>query len=490
MASVEYDKTDALSLESYAKGLIGYTFYDVMHNKVNSSREMAMRADAYGDPKRKGGLGNLIEEVYFGYKANSISEADFPEAGVELKVTVFEEKKDGELRAGERLVLSMINYNGPIEETLEESHMWQKCRQLLLIYYLRDKNIKDNLQFKICFASLFTPKGVDLKIIEEDYRYIAGKVQSGTAEELSEADTKYLGACTKGANAEKSIVKQWYPPYKPAKKRAFCYKNSYMTFVLNEYIAPVKTDYQNIINNPAVLEENSFEQIIIGRIKKYVGMTDKEICQAFGETYTRNKAQWTTLAYRMLGIKNNKAEEFAKANISVRVIRIESNGNMAENMSLPAFKYKELAKEEWEDSTLKGYFEETRFFFVVFKNDGTDYRLKGCQFWNMPYRDIETIVRPGWNKIVDVIRRGVELEMVETKNGVVIRNNFPSIGDNAAIHIRPHASKRYYRFNNGTVIGNGTEADANPLPDGTWMPNYSFWLNNTYILSQLNADLK
>ncbi len=29
--------------------------------------------------------------------------------------------------------------------------------------------------------------------------------------------------------------------------------------------------------------------------------------------YTGNKAQWTTLVCRMLGIKNNAAEEFVKA---------------------------------------------------------------------------------------------------------------------------------------------------------------------------------
>ena len=42
--------------------------------------EMLMDSNiaAYANKFRKGGLGNLLEEVYFGYKANSEQEADFP----------------------------------------------------------------------------------------------------------------------------------------------------------------------------------------------------------------------------------------------------------------------------------------------------------------------------------------------------------------------------------------------------------------------------
>ena len=91
-------------------------------------------------------VNNLLEEIYFGYKANSDSSADFAEAGVELKATPFEITKTGNYRAGERLVLSMINYSGPIEDNLYDSHVWKKCKLLLLIYYLRNREIKNNLQ--------------------------------------------------------------------------------------------------------------------------------------------------------------------------------------------------------------------------------------------------------------------------------------------------------------------------------------------------------
>lgn len=57
----------------------------------------------------KGAIGTVIEESWFGYTPNSESEPDFPEAGVELKVTPYLRGKNG-IRAKERLVCNIINY--------------------------------------------------------------------------------------------------------------------------------------------------------------------------------------------------------------------------------------------------------------------------------------------------------------------------------------------------------------------------------------------
>ena len=127
-----YDPANPESIERYAVWLENKTFLDVVKEKENVSEEAI---EAYANKLRKGGLGNLLEEVYFGYKANSNQEADFSEAGVELKATPYEVTKKGELRAGERLVLTMINYDGPIEMEFYKSHAWEKMRLILLIYY-------------------------------------------------------------------------------------------------------------------------------------------------------------------------------------------------------------------------------------------------------------------------------------------------------------------------------------------------------------------
>ena len=485
VAANTYDKTSPKSIEAYDKRLIGHTFLDVLEGRLADTDTVAEQAESYGNKNRKGGLGNLLEEAYFGYAANSISAADFIDAGVELKATPYELTRKGEYRAGERLVLSMIDYSKEIETELTDSHMWQKCKLLLLIYYWRNRSLDDNLLYPIQFVSLFTPTSTDLAIIESDYRTIVEKIKAGKAEELSESDTFYLGACTKGATAEKSIVPQFYPPHTPAKKRAFCYKNSYMTYVLNEYIITGTETYEPLIKDPSELADISFTQLIVSRIDAYKGKSDEQLCKMFGREYNNNKAQWTDLTYRMLGIKSNNAAEFKKANIVVKVIRVEEDGNMNECLSFPAFKYKELINEEWENSTLRSYFDETKFFFVVFKRKGERYYLHGSQFWNMPYDDLESDVKSGWQNVVDTIKSGVKLTPVRQKNGIVVKNNLPKKSDNRIIHVRPHTSKTYYEFTDGTIIAKGTKSNANQLPDGTWMTDYSFWINNDYILGQL-----
>lgn len=487
----QYDHTDPLSIEEYGKRMVGHTFGEIL-SWADLAAGIESDIEAYGNAARKGGLGNLIEERFFGYKANSESEADFKEAGVELKATPYEKKQNGELRAGERLVLTMIVNDKPVDKDFYTSHLWQKCKLLLLVYYLRDKSLGNNMLYRVDYVKLFTPTAVDLAIIEQDYKAIIEKIQSGKAHELSESDTLYLGACTKGSTAEKSTVPQFYPPHIPARRRAFCYKNSYMTHVLNEYIVKDVTTYEpeeSIITDAGVLADRTFQEYITDKIRQFVGKTDRQLCEMFGREYNNNKSQWVDLAYRMLGIRSNKAEEFVKANIVVKAIRLEENGKMVENSPLPAFKYKELLTEEWEDSTLYNYFEETKFLFVVYKSNGSEYVLKGSQFWNMPFEDFEE-VHEGWQKIVDVIRDGVVLTPTQTKHGIVIKNNFPKKADNRIIHIRPHAQKRYFKFEDGTILGDGTEAHANELPDGRWMPNHSFWLNNDYIVSQLKDELK
>ena len=152
-------------------------------------------------------------------------------------------------------------------------------------------------------------------------------------------------------------------------------------------------------------------------------------------------------------------------------------------MSFPPFKFKELVSERWEDSTIHEYFETTRFLFVVFKRDGKAYRLIGSQLWNMPYEDLNVIVKDGWSKIKKSIIDGVVFIPKQTKKGIIYRNSLPKKCDNSIIHIRPHAKKSAFLFKDGKQIGD--LSNANELPDGQWMTTQSFWINNTYIFSQL-----
>lgn len=76
-------------------------------------------------------------------------------------------------------------------------------------------------------------------------RLLLRKSETEKAHELSEGDTLYLGAAPKAATS-KDRRKQPFSD-ELAKPRAFAFKNSYMTYVLNNYIIPGKNTYEPII---------------------------------------------------------------------------------------------------------------------------------------------------------------------------------------------------------------------------------------------------
>ena len=117
------------------------------------------------------------------------------------------------------------------------------------------------------------------------------------------------------------------------------------------------------------------------------------------------KSVGALIIYRILGIKGNQAEEFVKAGIVLKTIRLENNNTIREHMSFPNFKFKELIQEEWEDSTFGNYLRETRFLFVIYKKNAQgELILKGCQFWNIPYEDLEHNVKNVWETTNCTIR--------------------------------------------------------------------------------------
>lgn len=379
----------------------------------------------------------------------------------------------------------MISYDGLIEIDFYKSHAWEKMRMILLIYYWRNKQLESNLLYKIKYVKLFTPPEADLEIIKRDYTYIVQTIRDGRAHELSKGDTMYLGACTKDASEEKSTVPQYYGNNISARKRAFCFKNSYMTYVLNHYIAGKASD-NSILKDIEGIKHKSFEDILEEMVSKYIGMSDKELCDKFDREYNNNKAQWNALA-KILGIGDEHANEFEKANIRVKTIRIEDNNKIRENMSFPPFKFMDLVNEEFDNSTLYNYFDETRLFFFVWKKDGDVYRVNGCQLWNMSHADLYVTVRNEWKEYKCIIKYGVNFrKVVDTTGKVSFKNNLPNKSETEIIHIRPHAIKAVYRFNNGEEYEN-VNRDANILPNGEYMTTQSFWINNDYILKQLKC---
>ena len=76
---MKYDKTSPLSIFDYSKQLIGKSLRDVVAESLLHTR------------LGKGGLGQLVEELFFEYSVNNDQRADFEEANLELKCSPVKE---------------------------------------------------------------------------------------------------------------------------------------------------------------------------------------------------------------------------------------------------------------------------------------------------------------------------------------------------------------------------------------------------------------
>lgn len=228
------------------------------------------------------------------------------------------------------------------------------------------------------------------------------------------------------------------------------------------------------------MENIGIEEYLLSNLNAYIGKTDRHLKEHFDIDKTTNKSSWVELTYRMLGVSSNKAQELIDSNIIVKTIRINKNGKIKENMSFPTIKFKKLILENWEESYIHEYFSSKTFLFIIYKETGVDYVFLGGTFWKMPVADLNGIVSEEWEEICSIVSRGISFTVKDGK----VTNNLPKKSKTRVIHLRPKASKAAYSLNNGFSIGN-TKKDGDQLPNGEWMTSQCFWLNNDYILDQI-----
>lgn len=446
-------------IELISKSAIGKSVNDILNEEIVTVEDK----DA-----NKGGLGQLIEKYLFGMDNNSDSEPDFMPAGIELKVTPYKKIKGDKLSAKERLVLNIIDYMTEYKNTFRSSHFWYKNNKIQLLWYLWEAN-KDKKDLIITHEKLLElEKNEDLKQIEEDWNFIINKIREGKAHEISEADTMYLGACSKGANAL-STREQPFSDI-PAMQRAFCFKNSYMTQLVRKYIG----DYSNV---EKILKgtNDTFNEFVLNIIAKYKGKSQNGLMKEFNID-TKAKNVNSMLISRMFNVKSklSETEEFQKAKIIPKTIRIEENGRIKESISFPYFKYTEIVNQDWETSDLREELETTKYMFFIFKMENGEYIFKGIKLWNMPEIDIETSVMEMWKKTYNTIKTGNIVKSIE--NGIR-KTNFVGMSENNVCHVRPHGR-------NANDVCKLPVADK--LTGATEYTKHCFWINNNYIRKIFN----
>ncbi|GGH00185.1 DNA mismatch repair protein MutH [Parapedobacter pyrenivorans] len=465
-----YNPADPQSIHRYAQGLLKKSLRQVLGDDA----EQAAAA-----MKGKGDFGQLVEKLYFLYEPNSKAEPDFPKAGVELKTTPLKKIGRG-MVSKERLVFNIINYEEEYEHVFRTSSFWRKNQHLLLLFYLHEAGVL-NVDYVFEIIRLWRFPVTDLKIIKDDWEKIVTKIRQGRAHELSEGDTLYLGACTKGANKE-SLRKQPFSA-EPAMQRAFSLKSKYLNFIVEQTRQGIENtidekEYERVLAEgdgfadstggydrirlgevePVVksIEDyapgQTFEELVIARFQPYIGMSEDELVQTLGLEHSAAKSRYYLIAKAVMGVSNKKIEEFEKGDVAMKTIRLERSGTLKESMSFAQIQYKEIIHETWEDS----YWYNTltkRFFFVVFKRDATNtLRLQSVKFWTMPPEDLE-VARQFW-------------EDTKAKIEADDYTHFIRISDDMICHVRPKGTDSH---------------DLMETPTDRMEKKKCYWLNASYI---------
>lgn len=471
-AEVSFDRTNPLSIFEFSRSLIGHSLHSLFGDNA-----LALSKNG------KGSLGQLVEELFFGYGVNSNPEADFKEAGVELKCTpLLKSKTDGSFRIKERLVCSMIDYYELINTDFEDSHLVAKCRLMLLLFYLH-VNGRKSYDYEFLFRVLWELPEKDLILIKKDYDTIADRVRKGEAHLLSEGDTVYLGACRKGHKGD-ALQKQPNSEMM-AKKRAFSLKPSYMRYVLSHVVQSGENAYTNYhrkvvapfeLTNAKDLGDKSFEQVVLERFAPYAGLNYTQICDKLGVEPYQSKSKYADvsglIASNGVSKRLSSAEEFIKSGIAIKTIRLRSNGMPKEAMSFKNIDYSEiLENDDWTTSEAYEIF-TNRFLFIVFEpaqhgpqievvNHRTGqtiseqaYALSNVFFWTMPSEDLE-VAEDYWNNI----RKNV-------KENRISLSAFWKASDKRIFHVRPKGTKE-----NHTTVN----------PNGGFCGKFCYWLNADYV---------
>ena len=447
---------DPNSLES----VINYA--NLIHDKTLrphlSPQELELTSEGKGD------FGNLLEAAYFKVRNNNESRPDIPESGIEIKSGQVKLVSGSRVVIKERLKISMIDYMGSFDKNnLADSKLWPKLENLLLLLFKKDGHSL-RIDETCVYSNLLKWNEDDIKQMSSDWLHIRNKVLSGNANELSEGQTWYLGACTAGAN---STTLRNAPMGTRAKVRAFSLKSSYLNFKLG--YSP-KSNAPKAILSPSVgqtLDDfiltnmQVFFDKPLDKLASMIHRPNLAVTGAKNKISSVARALLEEIAGKHTTDVSTNFEQFEKAGVIERAVTLEKSGSLKESLSFPAIKWTELAQElEWEDSELYSIL-TSKFFFTVFKKTTEDMPIFiGCFFWTMPTDDMEKM-KQVW---------------LDTKDKVIAGEyeRFIAITDDCIGHVRPHATK-------GATY---------PTPQGQTQKRQSFWLNSSYVKKVVVKELK
>ena len=408
--------------------------------------EIPFVADAGAPGKAE--VGHAIE-AYFGIPKNALPEADFPGAGIELKVVPMRRTGKG-LGIKERTVISMIDFHDLVLQTWDTAKVRSKLK--ILFVYFEHLDGRPKAEFPIRRTLMWTPDERTDAFLRADWERVQTKVRHGLAHRLSESDGRIMGPCTKGRDAS-HLRTQPFSSEK-ARSRAFALKPSFTLQLYRDAERHVATSIAPTLD---MSRADTFEQQLRARFQPFVGRTVGGVGDELRVPRSIAKSYAAQVARRAFGTSGFKTpiREFEEMGLTPRITRVGVDLMPYESLSFPAFDYFELLEEDWADSDLLSKIEYMLLIPVEGAKKGTP--QASCRFGRPVFW------KPDADQL-ELIRREWETYRIEIRDGKA--KGLTPASATVAIHVRPHARD---------------SDDTAPAPVVGRVIKKSFWLNRDFV---------
>lgn len=192
MSNRSYTREEIILL---LEGVVGKTLGEVDKNNIFERTKRS--------PKITGIAGDVIEQSVIGYSADSRQEPDIliDNVEVEIKTTGLRKTRSNSesatsIVAKEPMTITAVSPEKIIYEKFDNSNLWHKLKNMLLVYYLYDSEVtvpaSEYAEFPILGYQFLKFSEQDKKIIENDWKIVRNYIR-GLATNLDNPKDGYAG---------------------------------------------------------------------------------------------------------------------------------------------------------------------------------------------------------------------------------------------------------------------------------------------------------
>ncbi len=441
----------------------------------------------------KGIVGQVMESV-IGNSPNNSPNPDVLNLGIELKVMPLR-RVSNNLMPKERSKIKKINYDKLLNESWEDTSLKKKITKILFFLYEQPsgKTYNDWEEFIFLGTLLFKMDGHLSHIIKKDWQEIQYKVKSKLAHELSESDSKILGACTSG----KGRIETYGGHYK-AKERSYSLKHNYLKlFYLENY---KKKKFKRLTKESLGLDKNKsnnkFEYLFKEKIKdELAGRSLNELVNIFNIkniNFKNDKSAFPRLIKKVFNVESDtEIRNLEENNIVIKTIPVDENYKPYESMSFNKFSLVDLLFQEWDgdndddkigyESEFKNLISRTFLFIPLIKlrekekyNSWKEWVVGEPKIWFPSDREF-SIIKKEWEYTKNIVIKGIKVWDEKFGRGYRQRNNLTKESETEIIHLRPKArdskdiDKEFYNYSKKKIS----------------ISNQCFWFNKKFIFNIL-----